>query len=655
MQQKIRIKDSKQDFSIPYEEALNASQLEAVKFDEGYILVIAGAGSGKTRTLTYRVARLVESGISPRTVLLLTFTRKSSQEMLKRAALLLDDRCERISGGTFHSLAYSLLRRYAPKIGFANGFAILDRADTESLIEMLRKEMGLASKHRSFPRKNTLANIFSKAVNKVISIETEVSSYYPHFMSCLEDINNLHDTYRQRKKELQYVDYDDLLIYLKVLLQDHPDIRDRISSGYRYIMIDEYQDTNKVQADIVRLLSSVNKNVMAVGDDSQSIYAFRGANFKNIMTFPDIFPGTRIIRLEENYRSVQPILNLTNVIISKAREKYSKRLFTMRRGGSKPLLVEAGSENSQSRFIVERILELNQSGVPFQQIAVLFRAGFHSFDLEIELGREGIAFIKYGGFKFLESAHMKDFLAHLRVLANPYDRISWHRILILLDKIGSKTAESIYKTVLSENAGHMGILAVKPRPGWAKGMDRLKDLFSTIDSHPMSVAEMGEAVFSYYSSILKQKYDDHPKRTKDLEHLLTIMQRYGSLGQFLTDMALEPPNASTDSNLSTDNPDNNQMILSTVHSAKGLEWHTVFVIWALDGRFPSVRALDNEDDLEEELRLLYVAATRAKENLFFVYPREVYDRGTGMIFSRPSRFLEEIPSDILEMIYANPW
>ena len=655
MQQRIRLKDSKQDFSIPYEEALNAGQLEAVKFDEGYVLVIAGAGSGKTRTLTYRVARLVEAGISPGVILLLTFTRKASQEMLRRAALLLDDRCERVSGGTFHSLAYTLLRRYATKIGFDNGFAILDRADTESLIGMLRKEMGLVSKYRSFPRKSTLANIYSKAVNKTIAIESEVSNYYPHFIPCLEDINNLYDAYGQRKRELQYVDYDDLLIYLRILLQEHPDIRDRISSAYQYIMVDEYQDTNKIQADIIYLLSSINKNVMAVGDDSQSIYAFRGANFKNIMTFPEIFPDTKIIRLEENYRSVQPILNLTNVIISKAREKYSKHLFTRRKGGSKPLLVETGSENSQSRFLVEKILELNQGGVSFQQIAVLFRAGFHSFDLEIELGREGITFIKYGGFKFMESAHMKDVLAYLRILANPYDRISWYRILLLLDKIGPKTAESIYKTVLNENAGYTGILAVKPRSGWVKGMDRLKNLFSTIDSHPMSVAEMGEAVFSYYSSVLKEKFDDHPKRSRDLEHLLTIMRRYGSLGQFLTDMALEPPNTSTGSNLSADYPQNNQLILSTVHSAKGLEWHTVFVIWALDGRFPSVRALDNEDDLEEELRLLYVAATRAKENLFFVYPREIYDRGTGMIFSRPSRFLEDIPSDILEKIYANPW
>lgn len=650
------MEQAQRDVRIPYKEALNASQLEAVEFDEGYILVIAGAGSGKTRTLTYRVARLVEAGVPPGAILLLTFTRKASQEMLRRAALLLDNRCEGVAGGTFHSLAYTLLRRYASRIGFDRGFAILDRADTESLIEMLRKDMDLASRHGSFPRKATLANIYSRSANKTIPIETEVADYYPHFAACLEDIDSLYHAYTQRKRELQYLDYDDLLLYLKRLLEDHPDIRERISSGYRYIMVDEYQDTNRIQADIIYLLSDVNQNVMAVGDDSQSIYAFRGASFENIMMFPEIFPGTKVVRLEENYRSVQPILNVTNEIISKAREKYSKRLFTNRQGGSKPLLVEAGSENSQSRYVVDRILELSQNGVPLHQMAVLFRAGFHSFDLEIELGREGIDFVKYGGFRFMESAHIKDVLAYLRVLVNPQDRISWHRVLLLLDKVGPKTAESIYRTVLNEKAGYTGILAVKPRSAWAEGMAGLKELFSTIDSHPMSVAETGEAVLEYYSDHLREKFDDHPRRLRDLEHLLTIMRRYDGLEQFLTDMTLEPPSTSTGTNLTADRPDTDQLILSTVHSAKGLEWHTVFVIWTLDGRFPSVRALDREDELEEELRLLYVAATRAKENLAFVYPSDVYDRATGMIFDRPSRFLDEIPSEILDRIYVeDPW
>ena len=640
---------------------LNPAQHEAVYFNDGYLLVIAGAGSGKTRTLTYRVARLVEEGISPRSILLLTFTRKASQEMVRRAALLLDNRCDRVSGGTFHSLANMLLRRYGTKIGFDSGFAILDRADAESLVGMIRKEDTRLSKIKSFPQKGTLINIFSRAVNKVISIEDEIEQYYPHLEPFIEAIAAIFRIYKKRKLDLQYLDYDDLLIHLKALLESQADIREGVSASYRYIMVDEYQDTNTIQAEIIHLLSDVNRNVMAVGDDSQSIYAFRGANFKNIMKFPDIFPDTKIIRLEENYRSVQPILDLTNVIIEKAKEKYTKNLFTRKIGGSTPLLVETGSENEQSRYIIDKIMELHREGVSFNDVAVLFRAGFHSFDLEIELGREGISFVKYGGFKFMESAHIKDLLSYLRVLFNPQDRISWHRLLLLIDKVGPKTAESIYRMIAGEKAGYTGILTVNPKPAWAEGFNRLKDLFSFIDIRPMSVAEMGETVFNFYAAILKEKYDDHPKRTRDLEHLLTIMERYANLEQFLTDMALEPPSTSSGTNLSIDDRadasgrDDNKLVLSTVHSAKGLEWHTVFIIWTLDGRFPSIRALDKEEEMEEELRLMYVGATRAKENLIFTYPGQVYERGTGMVYSRPSRFLEDMPDDMLDRVYADSW
>ena len=637
----------KKNSRIPYKKALNPSQLEAVQFKEGPLLVIAGAGSGKTRTLTYRVARLVEEGISPGSILLLTFTRKASQEMLKRAAALLDNRCERVSGGTFHSFSHAVLRRHASKIGFDRDFSIIDRTDAEQLISMLRKEMGAFSRDRSFPRKQTLANIFSRSVNKVLSVEDVVLNDYPHFTSHIEAIVALSNAYRKQKAENNFFDYDDLLIYLEMLLKNHSDVRDKICSTYHYVMVDEYQDTNKIQAEIIYLLAGTNKNVMVVGDDSQSIYAFRGANFENIMKFPEIFSGTRIIRLEENYRSVQPILNLTNVIIDRATEKYSKILFTHKSGGSLPLLVNTRSENSQSRFVVKKIREINRKGIPLNQIVVLFRASFHSFDLEIELSKDGIPFIKVGGFKFIESAHIKDVLAHLRVLSNPYDKISWYRILLLLDNIGPKTAIDIYETILAEKAGYTGISAIKPKSRRSESIVRLKDLFSTIDSKPMSVSQMGEAIVNYYVPILKEKYDDHPRRTKDLDHLVTMMERYSNLGQFLTDMALEPPNTSLNDTFFTGHQGEDRLILSTVHSAKGLEWHTVFIIWALNGRFPSMRALHNQKELEEELRLMYVAATRAKENLFFIYPRQVYDRISGMILSSPSCFIDDIPDDML--------
>jgi DNA helicase-2/ATP-dependent DNA helicase PcrA len=635
-------------FLIQYEAHLNASQLEAVMATDGPVLVIAGAGSGKTRTLTYRVARLVEEGVAPSSILLLTFTRKAAQQMLQRAAGLLDRRCENIAGGTFHSFGNLILRKNVHALGFNSNFAILDRADAESLISLLRKEISATAQVRSLPRKHTLANIFSRAVNKMISIDDVVYDDYPHLSTELEAINSIYYSYRQYKSQNNFFDFDDLLIYLLQLLKIQPDIRNRISSTYRYVMVDEYQDTNKIQAEILHLLTGVNNNIMVVGDDSQSIYAFRGANFRNIMQFPEMFPGTRTITLEENYRSVQPILNLTNIIIEQAKEKYSKKLFTRKSGGAIPVLIEARDENDQSLYIVDKVSELCRQGIALNQIAVLFRAGYHSFDLEIELNREQIPFIKVGGFKFVESAHIKDVLAHLRVIYSPYDRISWYRILLLIEKIGPATAQKIYDAVKNEASGYTGLLSLKSTAVAAEGLQRLKNLFSTIDTHPMPLEEMGEAVIDYYLPILKERYDDHPKRAKDLEQLLAIMERYRNLEQFLTDMALEPPNTSIGDTLATETPAEDRLVLSTIHSAKGLEWHAVFIIWALDGRFPSPHALHKEEDLEEELRLMYVAATRARENLIFIYPCDVYDRSLGLVLNRPSRFIDMMPPDILE-------
>jgi DNA helicase-2/ATP-dependent DNA helicase PcrA len=638
--------DSK--FQIPYEAQLNASQLEAVMATEGPMLVIAGAGSGKTRTLTYRVARLVEGGVAPSSILLLTFTRKASQQMLQRATQLLDRRCENVAGGTFHSFGNLILRKYAAALGISSNFAIFDRVDAEALISLLRKEITAAAKSRSLPRKHTLANIYSRAVNKMIPIDDVVYDDYPHLTDELEAINSIFYSYKRYKSENNFFDFDDLLIYLRQLLKDHPDIRNRIASSYRYVMVDEYQDTNKIQAEILYLLTGDNNNIMVVGDDSQSIYAFRGANFRNIMKFPEMFPGTRIIALEENYRSVQPILNLTNIIIEQAKEKYSKNLFTRKSGGSVPILVEAQHENDQSLFIVEKIQQLGRQGIELNQIAVLFRAGYHSFDLEIELSRSQLPFIKVGGFKFVESAHIKDVLAHLRVIASPHDRISWYRILLLIEKIGPVTAQKIYDAITGEAAGYNGLLTSNSKTVANEGLKHLKDLFAAIDSSSMPLDKIGEAIIKYYLPILKERYDDHPKRAKDLEQLLAIMERYHNLEQFLTDMALEPPNTAMGDTFTTETPAEDRLVLSTIHSAKGLEWHTVFIIWALDGRFPSAHSLNKDEDLEEELRLMYVAATRARENLYFTYPNQVYDRSLGIVLNSPSRFIDMMSDSILE-------
>jgi len=635
-------------YRIDYEKDLNPAQQQAVMSTDGPLLVIAGAGSGKTRTLTYRVARLVEEGISPSAILLLTFTRKASAEMLGRASLLLDRRCEKASGGTFHSFANAVLRRYAEAVGFDRRYTILDRADTESLIGMVKKELGLTKKQHPFPRNQTLANIFSKAVNQDVAIEDIIYDSFPHFSDNLDSMLKVNEAYRARKVQHSFLDYDDLLVFMNLLLKENREIRGKLSSTYRYILVDEYQDTNHLQAEILYQLADRHHNVMAVGDDSQSIYAFRGASFRNIMDFPQVFPETTIIGLEENYRSVQPILTLTNTIIARAVERYEKQLFTRKSGGSTPLLVDCGTENLQSQFVAGQIGVLHRQGTPLQEIAVLFRAGFHSFDLEIELTREHLPFIKVGGFKFTESAHIKDMLAHLRVMVNLRDRISWYRLLLLLDKIGPKTAQKLFDVISAESSIQEGLRAAGKHNGKHESLKRIQELYAGMNVRSASVAESGEAVLNYYLPILKERYDDHPKRLKDLEQLLTIMQRYGSMESFLIDMALEPPNTAADDNLSNGQPDQERLVLSTIHSAKGLEWDTVFIIWALDGRFPSIHALDDPDELEEELRLMYVAATRARKNLFITYPSRVYERGVGLIYGRPSRFVDDMPDDILE-------
>jgi DNA helicase-2/ATP-dependent DNA helicase PcrA len=634
-------------FGIDYRKELNEAQYEAATATEGPLLVIAGAGTGKTRTLVYRVARLVEIGVDPRSILLLTFTRRAAEEMLRRASLLIDNRCAKVAGGTFHSFANIVLRRFGGKISLSPSFTIMDRPDSEDVVQLLRAELGLNTKERRFPRKQTVAEIYSMALNKQWTIPDLIERDYPHLYDSLEDLLRLYERYVEYKRGKALLDYDDLLIKLKDLLSGDEPIRRRLSETYRFIMVDEYQDTNRLQAEIVRLLATTHDNVMVVGDDAQSIYSFRGANFRNIMDFSKDFPGTRMITLEENYRSTQPILSLTNEIIDRARERYEKNLFTCKEQGDIPLLVRAESEQAQSRFVCQKVLELREEGVPLWDIAVLFRSSFHSFDLEIELTRHNIPFVKRGGFQFMESAHIKDLLAHLRILSNPQDTVSWNRALLLLEGIGSQMSQKITHWIVEGNQASERLRAFESKGKVAHGLKTLAQVLEAC-SGGESPAEKLQYLMQYYVPILKRKYvDDYPKRLRDLEHFQGITERYRSLERLLSDMALEPPTDSVDGVLAVD-PDEGPLILSTIHSAKGLEWHSVFIIWALEGRFPSYYNINTQEELEEERRLLYVAATRAKENLFITYPIKIFDRGTGMIMSRPSQFIEDIPEGLLE-------
>ncbi len=637
-------------FRIDYAGELNPAQLEAATALEGPVLVIAGAGSGKTRTLVYRVARLVECGVNPGHVLLLTFTRKAAEEMLRRATALVGASCEQVAGGTFHSFANVVLRRAARRVGLEPSFTILDRSDSEDVVNLLRARAGLDRKDRRFPRKSAIVEMLSMAVNRSRTVPEVIEQSYAHLSEHLDDIVRLGESYARYKREKNLVDYDDLLVLLRDLLRDQPDVAERLSRTYRYVMVDEYQDTNPLQAEIVRGLAVTHANVMAVGDDSQSIYSFRGATFRNIMDFPKLFPGTRIVKLEENYRSTQPVLDLANAIIDRAAEKHTKVLRTRKADGQPPILAQCGDEQAQSRFVTQRILELREEGVPLGEMAVLFRSSFHSFDLELELQRADIPFVKRGGFKFIETAHVKDVLAHLRIIANPRDAVSWHRVLLLLDGVGPRTAEDVFAHVAAaaDLAEATERLAAYPRRGaYTKELARLAVLIRELAAEELPPGERVARVVGFYAPMLRQLHpEDFPKREKDLEHFLTIAARYRSLASLLADMALEPPTDSVGDVLAAD-VEEGLLTLSTIHSAKGLEWRAVFVIWLVDGRFPSYHNLHDGEELEEERRLLYVSVTRAKEHLYLSYPIDVYDRSSGMVLGQPSRFVEGLPSGLL--------
>jgi DNA helicase-2/ATP-dependent DNA helicase PcrA len=636
-------------YKIKYADLLNPAQLAAVTHSDGPLLVIAGAGSGKTRTLIYRVARLIESGVPPGAILLMTFTRRAAQEMLERVERLVGEITRSVAGGTFHSFANNVLRRHGAQMGLKPNFTILDRGDMEDVINLLRARMGLASRDRRFPKKGTIAEVISMARNKMRDLLAEFEVDFPHLLEHQGEIIALAEKYEAYKRERGLLDYDDLLYRLAELLRQYPQVRRRLSQSYRYIMIDEYQDTNRIQAELVKLLASEHRNVMAVGDDAQSIYSFRGANFRNIMEFPELFAGARVIKLEENYRSVQGILDLANEVISRAAEKYTKVLFTSRRGGFRPILVRAQDEHMQSRFVAQRILELREEGVELDEMAVLFRSSFHSFDLELELQRRDIPFVKRGGFKFIETAHIKDVLAHLRVVANPADAVSWLRALMLVRGVGHRTAERAVEALVAADAPERELARLAQstaREGAASGYARLAALFAEIRDKTKRPAEKIAATIAYYLPLMREAFpDDYPKRERDLEHFQNITERYRSLETMLADMALEPPNDSLGGVLA-EGPEDEFLTLSTIHSAKGLEWRIVFVIWAADGRFPGPMSVD-EESIEEERRLMYVASTRARDELYLTYPIYMFDRINGYMMGRASRFLDDLPAEIL--------
>ncbi|MGZ3523640.1 MAG: ATP-dependent helicase [Thermodesulfobacteriota bacterium] len=630
---------------------MNPQQGLAARAHEGPVLVVAGAGTGKTKTLAYHVAHLICTGVDPGRIMLLTFTRRAAEEMIRRANAIIriarpevSPHATRVWGGTFHSVGNRLLRIYCGSIGLEGSFTVLDQGDAEDLMNVIRHENGLGEKEKRFPRKATCLAIYSRCVNSSDPLEDILKTYFPWCQDWEEELKGLFKTYVDAKQVRNVLDYDDLLLFWYHLLADE-EVAKHIEARFDHILVDEYQDTNRLQAGILQRMRRINKNIMVVGDDAQSIYSFRAADIHNILDFPKQFPGTKQITLEENYRSFQPILDATNRIIALANERYTKDLWSTRGGEQKPLLITCEREEEQTGYVVRKILEHYEQGIPLRRQAVLFRVGHWSDHLEIELGRRKIPFHKYGGLKFLEAAHVKDLLSFLRILENPRDQLAWSRVLNLLEGIGPAIAARGFAFV-QDRGFDPRVIGQFVGPKIARNsIHRLGRLFDEVTSggeKNLNLAGQIERVRKFYEPILTKVYENPEPRRRDLEQLEHIASRYRSRRRFLTDLTLDPPTSTADF-AGPPTLDDDWLTLSTIHSAKGCEWDVVYLIHATDGILPSDLATGDAEQIEEERRLLYVACTRAKDWLYVLFPLRYYHRkhllGDGHSYAQLTRFI----------------
>lgn len=627
---------------IKLETRLNPSQYAAVTTLDGPIVVIAGAGSGKTRVIEYRVLYLVQNKINPNSILLLTFTRRAAKTMLDRAARH-DPQCRNVEGGTFHSFAYKMLKRYAKVIGFPDSFSILDEGDAEEAIHRCCNMLGFFAREKRFPKKDTLKSIISMSINKNISIEEVLKREYSHFLEYSSDIETLRKKYTEYKINKNYLDYDDLLVYLRLLLENG-DVRNRLSQKYQYIMVDEYQDTNTLQADITYLLAEKHRNVMVVGDDAQSIYGFRGASHENIMAFPKRFPECKIIKLEENYRSTQSILDVANSVLENMANKYSKCLVSAnKRIGNKPLIQFFKDSYEEAEWVAGKIKELHDEGILFNHQGVLYRSSYISIPLQAALSKRNIPYQVFGGLKFYETAHVKDIMSHFKIIVNPKDELAWNRVLMLIEGIGPKTAEKISDEIMSCSNFSDIIERVfskyNKKYKYSDDFNKLESALKTVNNQRLTVGEQFEIILKYYDPILKNKYDDWNIRFNDLKTLKQIADRYDSLEEMLADFAIEPPEKGIGRVDPSVPEEERPLTLSTIHSAKGLEWESVFFIGLMDGVLPVSFSLNTQEDIEEEHRLFYVGITRAKNHLFLSLHHEGTRGGINQ-FNKISRFID---------------
>ena len=657
------------NLQIDYARELNPQQLAAVTTPPGPALVIAGAGSGKTRTLTYRVAYLLEQGIPAERILLLTFTNKAAGEMMRRVADLLGRQLPSLWGGTFHSIGARVLRLHADLLGHRRDFTILDRNDAKDLVKTCIAAAGIEIKGTHFPKPEVLCEIFSLAVNTHKTTDEILDEQYDYFAQFSAQIADLRKRYAARKRASNAMDFDDLLALWLKLLQDHADVRDHYQRRFQFILVDEYQDTNKLQSDLIDLLAGRHHNVTVVGDDAQSIYAWRGANFENIFKFPKRYPDAKVFKIETNYRSTPEILKVANAAIAANRNQFTKILAPARKSGMKPALIACMDSAQQAAFISQRVLELREEGTSMNQIAVLYRSHFHALELQLELTKRQIPFSITSGIRFFEQAHIKDATAYLKLVANPHDEIAFKRLVQLLPGIATRGAEKIWKIFsqkleVGNQKPENGAPASAVRPlasvlqacsksvpakaatAWAQFVATISQLED--ETVRKSAAKMLRIVMDAgYDDYLKENFANYRTRLEDLEQLAAFSYQFNSVEDFLTQLALLT-NVEAEDGQATP-ADDEKIRLSTIHQAKGLEFDVVFVIMLCDGLFPSSRSLESADGEEEERRLFYVALTRARNELYMSYPliRAGFGNSGNDAMQQPSRFLPEIPKDLV--------
>lgn len=662
-----------------YREALNEQQFAVVTSKPGPTLVIAGAGSGKTRTITYRVAYLLEQGVSPQKILLATFTNRAAREMLSRVeALTGTQNVHRVWGGTFHRVANLILRRHAVSIGYDNNYTILDSEDSRAYIDIAIEESAIDTKRKRFPKAQVVQDIISYANNTDRSTEDVVIRKYPYFEMLTQQIKRVEFNYAERKRQRNAMDYDDLLLNWKRLLLEKPEIGELYATQFEHILVDEYQDTNKLQAEIIDLLAVKHKNVMVVGDDAQSIFAWRGAEFANIYEFTNRYPGASEFRLEKNYRSAPEILALANVSIAGNKRQFPKTLEAVRASsGFRPALVPCSDTDQQSAFVASRVLELRDEGTSLEDIAVLYRSHYHAMELQLELTKRNIPYRVQSGVRFFEQAHLKDVISYLKIVINPRDELAWKRVLMKLPGVGKVTAHRLFETVSGREHPFALVRAesaaltdggrassetdafpqnVRPRNtnAWSEFV-ALLDLLARDENRNKPGKQIELVLERFYERHLKENFENAESRLEDLKQLAIYASRYDSTDEFLSELAListerfGAPSDLAGEEVVSGGEEDELLTLSSIHQAKGLEWKAVFIVWAAEGKFPSPRSLNEPDSEEEERRLWYVALTRAKDELYLTYPLMIVDYNRQTVIQKPSRFITEVPPSLYEI------